>query len=167
MRLKLSIMSISWLPIIVFYPTSSQAASSDCKKATSAVETTICRNESLSKLDDEMAIVYVQALVLTPDRDILKKEQRDWARTFLKKCKSVECLKSHYMTRIEELKSSINSNNYQINDTNLIGKWEPYSTAFYKTGIIRITPVELFHVSCKSKFKLIKNEGVMYYFESK
>jgi hypothetical protein len=71
------------------------------------------------------------------------------------------------MTRIEELKSSINSNNYQISDTNLIGKWEPYSTAFYKTGIIRITPVGLFHESCKSKFKFIKNEGVMYYFETK
>jgi uncharacterized protein len=84
MRLILSIMSISWLPLIVFYPTSSQAASFDCKKATSAVETTICRNESLSKLDDEMANVYVQALVLTPDTDILKKEQRNWARTYLK-----------------------------------------------------------------------------------
>jgi uncharacterized protein len=166
MRPILSIISIVWLSLIVINPFSTQAASFDCKKTISAVETTICKNETLSKLDDEMANVYIQALSLTSDPRVIKHEQRIWVKIYRNKCQSAECLKYKYMCRIKELKKRINITNYQISDANLIGRWESYSTAFYKTGTIIITPLALFHDACQSKFNFTNNNGTIYNFHS-
>ena len=55
-----------------------QAASFDCAKARTAPEKQICADKELSRLDDELALAYRDALALTPTRANLVQEQREW-----------------------------------------------------------------------------------------
>lgn len=58
-------------------------ASFDCKKASTAVEKTICASPELSELDTTLGVYYSQAMAkLAPDqRDELRRGQRTWLQT--------------------------------------------------------------------------------------
>ena len=94
--------------------TQAAAASFDCKKAASWLEKTVCANPELSKLDEEMAKAYHDALAsLSPEgQKETKQYQKQWLKA-LSPCKarrkvkyfdnSAECLKVAYARRIREL----------------------------------------------------------------
>jgi uncharacterized protein len=108
--------SIGIIIIALFglFSTQAVAASFDCKKAASWVEKTVCSNPELSKLDDEMAKAYHDALAsLSPEGQKETKEyQKQWLKA-ISPCKarrkvkyfdnSAECLKVAYERRIREL----------------------------------------------------------------
>jgi uncharacterized protein len=91
------------------------AASFDCKKAASWVEKTICANPELSKLDEEMAKAYHDALAsLSPEgQKETKQYQKQWLKEVSRKCKhdkeddSAYCLKDDYKNRIKQLQHSL------------------------------------------------------------
>ena len=76
----------------------------DCDKASGFIENTICTDGSLSSLDDDLSIAYIQALDEAARPADVKKAQRDWLTTVRNSCKSIECLSSAYRQRIDAVK---------------------------------------------------------------
>jgi len=83
----------------------------DCAKAESDVENAICHVEELADLDVQLGTVYKSLMAkLSPaERAPLRSEQRQWLLERDKQCALykgwVECLRSYYQKRIEELKT--------------------------------------------------------------
>jgi len=80
-----------------------QAASFDCGKAGTKVERLICADSAISRLDDELAKIYGGALKLSPDKNQLMQEQREWLKARNRKCSDERCLVISYQERIKEL----------------------------------------------------------------
>lgn len=80
------------------------ATSYDCDKASGFVENTICTDDSLSSLDDDLSIAYTRALDEAARPADVKKAQRDWLTTVRNSCKSIECLDSAYRQRIDAVR---------------------------------------------------------------
>ena len=92
------------------------AASFDCKKASSIIEKAICSNPELSRLDNLLSLEYKEAKNLFTNEEkndykneqwksALKNEQIQWMKN-RKKCHATnltQCLKGVYKTRINEL----------------------------------------------------------------
>jgi uncharacterized protein len=114
-------------------------ASFDCSKATTDVEKLICSNEELSRLDDELSLLYKQALILTShigieynqkrpndkpleDKAIILhpnikktsvyKNQLSWLKQ-RDNCKDEDCIKSLHLNQIKDLNNIIE--NYKTN----------------------------------------------------
>ncbi len=94
------ILSLLFLSLLI--PSLGNAASFDCRKASSNVEYMICDDDELSRLDEELARAYSDA---RSRRDIaeLKAEQRDWIYYTRNSCSSIGCLLRVYRKRIDEL----------------------------------------------------------------
>lgn len=94
---------------IFIQPYISIAASFDCGLANGFVENSICTEQDLSKLDDELSIYYKSAKSNAENSEIITQEQLDW----LKKrnlCTTKECIIEKYSNRISELKLPIAPN---------------------------------------------------------
>lgn len=93
--------------IIVFglLSTEANAASFDCKKATTWLEKTVCANLELSKLDEQLDKAYHDALTsLSPEGQAETKQyQRQWLKQLPIRCQSDGCLKDFYKNRIGRL----------------------------------------------------------------
>jgi uncharacterized protein len=87
--------------------TGAQAASFKCSKAKTKQEKLICQNDSLSQLDDTLAIVYKNLLQVSysDPRDIIS-GQADWLRMVRDTCGTVSTLSTAIAARIAELISS-------------------------------------------------------------
>jgi uncharacterized protein len=66
------------------------AASFDCSKAKTPLEKTICSNEKISKLDEEMNAKYQAALKSFPVKGFVKAQQREWLASDLR---TIDCKK--------------------------------------------------------------------------
>lgn len=92
------------------------AAGFDCRKASTTIERTICRDPQLSRLDGDLAQLYreVQPEVAGVDgetgrrTDGLAVEQRYWLKHVRGACKvtNVVCLKRAYTARIAEIRKN-------------------------------------------------------------
>ncbi len=78
-----------------------QAASFDCGKAGTKVERLICADAQLSKLDDQLAAAYADALKST-DPASLKAEQKTWLKG-RNTCMDAGCIKRAYESRLQTL----------------------------------------------------------------
>ena len=99
---------IAFLSLFVAFG-SLNGASFNCKKAGTFIEHTICNDDKLSKLDEDLAKAYKSAKKKT-DKNALKKEQRKWLKTKRKSCQDVKCLRRVYAERVDELNAYGNSN---------------------------------------------------------
>ncbi len=81
-----------------------QAASFDCGKASMKVEKLICADEKLSRLDEQLAAAYVEALKST-DPARLKAEQKAWLKG-RNQCADVACIEAAYRQRTRALSQS-------------------------------------------------------------
>ena len=85
------------------------AASFDCNKATTRVEKMICSDDTLSKLDKDLATEYYwlnKSLVYsseTTDKDRILAEQRKWLKEERNICKDTECIRLAYGRRIKQI----------------------------------------------------------------
>lgn len=75
------------------------SASFDCQKANSPNEHLICEDEELSKLDDELAFAYKNALLKSSNPKELVANQRDAWRHREKECSSKACLVDWFSQR--------------------------------------------------------------------
>ncbi len=78
-----------------------QAASFDCAKAGTKLEKLICADKELSKLDEDLAAAYADALKST-DPAKLKAEQKAWLKV-RNRCADVVCIQAAYRQRIQML----------------------------------------------------------------
>ena len=105
---------------IVTLVSSAHAASFDCNKASTYVEKSICSNKDASKLDEDLASKYKDALVNSENPDGLKAEQKSWLKMVRNKCKTVECINDVTNERISELsKNSSKDGKYESEDGDL------------------------------------------------
>ena len=79
------------------------AASFDCAQARTDVEKLICADNALSKLDDSLEAQYRQALKRHDIRETVKQSQQDWLKNSRNICRTGECVKKAYDTRIKQL----------------------------------------------------------------
>lgn len=75
------------------------SAGFDCQKANSTNEHLICEDAELSKLDDELAFAYKEALRKSPNPKELVANQRDAWRHREKECSSKACLVDWFSQR--------------------------------------------------------------------
>lgn len=78
------------------------AASFDCSKAASAMETLICKDAQTSALDDKLQQIYKAALgaVAPSSKKALIEEQRHWIVYTRNICRDEACLQHAYASRI-------------------------------------------------------------------
>ena len=100
MILKIKVIMLTFFVVA----SSSYGASFDCSKAGTFIEISICDNDTLSKLDEELAKVYRKAKKSTNIK-ALKKEQRKWVKQKRNSCQNVPCLTVRYRMRINALKN--------------------------------------------------------------
>ena len=83
----------------------------DCAKASTQAEKMICADVYLANLDNYLASNFrsVKAAIVSSDQERLIADQRAWLKQ-RNSCKSTECLKDIYRTRIDEI-----CNNYSGN----------------------------------------------------
>lgn len=75
----------------------------DCAKAKGAVESLICQDAELAKLDLELSLAYKSALTSSQNPAQLKSEQLDWMRGQRNQCANLACLKREYTARVQAL----------------------------------------------------------------
>lgn len=75
----------------------------NCAKATTFIETAICKNAELSKLDNELMLVYRNALK-SGNKESLKIEQVNWLKIKRNSCENSACLKQVYQERLNALR---------------------------------------------------------------
>lgn len=98
---------IKWLALALsVLMTTVQAASFDCSKAASTIEKAICRNDKLSKLDEELNTFYRTAMQNANQKNSVRQSQKQWIKQ-RNSCKEVECVTNAYEVRLEVLKSDI------------------------------------------------------------
>lgn len=93
------------LPIILMASSATQAASFDCSKASTFVETEICETNELGRLDEILSIYYKTLINANIDRSEIvriKSSQKKWLSS-RNKCTNKECLISSYIQRNDEL----------------------------------------------------------------
>ncbi|NTJ65870.1 hypothetical protein G6M50_16395 [Agrobacterium rhizogenes] len=110
---RLLAMSIG-LCILSAFASQTQAAGFNCKYAKSHVEKLICADPALSKLDDEMKVLFdkIEGETFGHDGetgqviDPAGKEQKHWRETVRDACKDAQCLKSAYTSRLAEMRKN-------------------------------------------------------------
>jgi uncharacterized protein len=85
---------------------SAPTVSFDCTKAMKNVERLICFDTELSALDGRMADVYRRIAAVSPYKDRLKIEQRQWLKNHRNACANIECLRAVYQNRILALEAA-------------------------------------------------------------
>jgi uncharacterized protein len=125
-RMRIVVVAVTILSNIATLCNLCNAASFECKKANRAVQQMVCSNPELSKLDDEMAMVYSavfaratapkskssgrtmysSGLTITTTPEQLRDQQRDWLST-RNKCTDLACVTSAYINQLNILKATI------------------------------------------------------------
>ncbi len=85
-------------------PDQGPTAGFNCAGNLTNVEHVVCSDPTLSKLDDELAVAYQQALRDQPRPDIVRRSQRQWVEE-RDRCKSPACISAAYRKRLGELES--------------------------------------------------------------
>ena len=84
---------------------SAMSASFDCTKASTKVESLICADAELSKLDDEMSAAYKTALQDDKQADSIRQTQKKWVKE-RNACSETACVKRSYETRLLTLSAT-------------------------------------------------------------
>lgn len=77
----------------------------DCNQATGRVEKMICSSPEISTLDRDLANTYKQALKESKNPGQMRVDQIAWIQ-HRSACKTLDCLKASYETRLTSLKTS-------------------------------------------------------------
>lgn len=79
-----------------------EAASFDCKKASTVIETLICQDPSLSQMDERLSAAYSAARAKSSNPSQLIADERTWM-VQRNQCQTTACLSHAYSKRIAEL----------------------------------------------------------------
>ncbi len=99
--------TIAAIPLFALAVTAdpASAASFDCAKASTAIETTICGDAELSRLDEALGAAYAAARTASDQPKVLRSRQRAWLRDVRDACTDAACLKAAYAARVAELEA--------------------------------------------------------------
>jgi uncharacterized protein len=89
--------------LLAFWRTSGLAAGFDCERARSPAEKLICSDPELSRLDDDLSVLYQRAKAAAPDQTAFVAENvREWKRRE-QTCADKACLMAWYADRRGQL----------------------------------------------------------------
>ena len=96
--------------LLCFAVATAHAAGFDCKKASTEVEKMICANAHLSNLDEELAVIYRDAIgkATQAGKATLRKEQTAWFQS-RNACQDNLCIEGVYRTRIAILTAAVSA----------------------------------------------------------
>ncbi len=117
--LKVKILTI----FIILLPLHTHAASFDCSKATTKVETLVCTNSSVSAMDGILGKEFgeIKEILSEEEKIHLIHEQRVWLNKIRNKCEEVSCLTKVYVSRIQAIKDlRSNASNDPLVETNIL-----------------------------------------------
>jgi uncharacterized protein len=114
---------------LIFAASSGHAASFDCDKKLSAIEESICEDQELSELDEILMRTYKLVLPISPNKDALRKGQRQWLTTVRNRCTSSDCLLKVYSARVQALeaiweKTALQARGAPSEEKPFEGRWE-------------------------------------------
>lgn len=80
--------------------------SADCSLSKTTVESLLCKNENLNKLDSEMNSLYKNKVsnLNSKEKKEFKTNQKKWIKSVRNICKNEQCLEQVYIKRLQELK---------------------------------------------------------------
>lgn len=102
--------------VLMLFSTASLSASFDCKKAASLPEMLICNDPELSKLDDELSVIYKEAKSSAADPLTFKEQTRAAWKWREANCHTKECLLSWYVNRKKLLLNNSESTRVCLKD---------------------------------------------------
>lgn len=111
---------------ISVFVSNSNAASFDCLKANTQVETKICSDPDLSKMDGELSIIYNNA---RKSNKSIVSQQKIWLQKTRNPCKNISCLKEVYSLRIAELRRH---DICPIDEKKIVGSWTRLKGGFFE-----------------------------------
>jgi len=114
--------------LLSFVVTSANAASFDCRRAQSKVESMICADSGISKLDEQLDVAYTHIRTMSRDEKTEKAMQRAWLMA-RNTCADLACLQRVYTSRIAELRARSASN------SPLVGIWKKEFSCDQVSGI--------------------------------
>lgn len=83
-----------------FFSAPASAASFDCKKAKTSFEKLVCSDIELSRLDEELAVTYKNALAASTDKNAQRNVQRAWLELARRKFTTITSLAHAYKRQI-------------------------------------------------------------------
>ena len=83
------------------------AASFPCYKASMYAESAVCSDPELSRQDDELAMLYKEALTRLPEPKAVQWVQKNWLEDDRNQCRTVQCVKDSYTMRIYGLRRQL------------------------------------------------------------
>jgi uncharacterized protein len=95
-----------WAAVTIITMSPVLAAGFDCDRAGTEVEKSICRDKTLSRLDDELNALYYIATKIPTTTARSKRSQHQWLRQ-RNGCTDNLCLNNAYTKRLEELRIDI------------------------------------------------------------
>jgi uncharacterized protein len=114
--------------LLSFIATTTSAASFDCKLAQSKVETMICADSGLSKLDEQLDAVYTQMRKNSSDQRAEKTMQIAWLKA-RNTCADLACIQRLYASRIAELRAR------SASASPLVGIWKKEFSCDQLSGV--------------------------------
>jgi uncharacterized protein len=100
---------LALLSVVLVAPLAS-AASFNCAKAASNIEKMVCAHPELSRQDDYLNGSFQRAVDRVGDKSGLREWQRRWLKSpALNACKTTECVKLAYGTRVKLLDDAVKS----------------------------------------------------------
>lgn len=99
--------------LLLILATTGHAAGFNCKKASHPIEKTICTNPQLSRLDDELNLVFNALMEILQDTQPLKNQQRNWLINIRNKCNDPNCIRRVYQQRIQDLQEIVASHSFR------------------------------------------------------
>lgn len=103
---QLSLKTVLFVLLPLCLAVKAWGASFDCGKATTKVEKIICADAELTKLDEELAVVYKSALQDKKQADSIRLAQKQWLKV-RNGCADAACIKHAYESRLHGLSSSV------------------------------------------------------------
>lgn len=151
MNVQLAVWRVAPWVVAVLTTASVQAASFDCAKAQTRVEKLICDSPKLSKLDEEMAVIYGKAQLRSPVTSDLKKEQLLWvsARNL---CPDTECVQDAYVKRLSALQVDAQTANVKVQPASA-GPSNPGVIPCMSVDECRLNPVRMETLGANWQYK--------------
>jgi len=118
--------------LLSFVVIPANAASFDCRRAQGKVESMICADRDIAKLDEQLNVAYTHILTMSRDDKTEKAMQRAWLRA-RNTCADLACLQRMYTSRIAELHARSASN------SPLVGIWKKEFSCDQLSGIYEQT----------------------------
>lgn len=114
--------------VLSFIGTTANAASYDCKLAQGKVETMICADSGISKLDEQLDSAYIRIRKTSSHEQAEKAMQRAWLKE-RNTCTDLACLQHAYTSRIAELWARLASTSL------LVGIWKKEFSCDQLSGV--------------------------------